>query len=260
MNTYDVKHNVYVVHTWVLRCLMATTPRRGRQTTRAYHHGDLRRSACAEAVRQIRARGFEALTLRGVAGELGVSQSALYRHFTNKSALLAAVGAEGFVTLRRELRLAWERAPGTFAGLDAMGEAYVRFAVAHPSHYRVMFDDVRTAGNVGTTVDGENTDAFSVLLEALTGLQRAGLVRSGDPHPLALHVWAQTHGIAMLALGGVLPTTDAALSLTRFSNARLQTGIAVAGEAGRARPTSASAPSAASRRSRDTRRRPARGR
>ena len=60
-----------------------------------------------EAVRVIQARGVEALTLRGVGATLGVSRTALYRHFSDKQALLSAVAREGFRTLRSELHEAW---------------------------------------------------------------------------------------------------------------------------------------------------------
>ena len=60
---------------------------------------------------------------------LGVSRTALYRHFADKSALLSAVAREGFRTLRLELLAAWERAGGGRQGFEAMGVAYVRFAV-----------------------------------------------------------------------------------------------------------------------------------
>src|SRR5215468_305180 len=104
-----------------------------------YHHGDLARALLHEAVRTIHRNGVEALTLRGVGDRLGVSRTALYRHFADKQALLDEVAADGFRTLRAALRGAWDAGGGGRAGFDAMGVAYVGFAVSHPSHYRVMF-------------------------------------------------------------------------------------------------------------------------
>ena len=89
-----------------------------------YHHGDLRRALLLEAVRTIQADGAAALTLRGVGDRLGVSRTALYRHFADKQALLGEVAAEGFRMLRAALREAWGR--GGRAGFDAMGVAYVQ--------------------------------------------------------------------------------------------------------------------------------------
>src|SRR5688572_30476807 len=108
-------------------------PRPARKRPDRYHHGDLGRALLQEAVRTIQLRGVEALTLREVGRRLGVSRTALYRHFTDKSALLSAVSREGFRTLRLELQAAWESRGRGRAGFAAMGVAYVRFAVANPS-------------------------------------------------------------------------------------------------------------------------------
>src|SRR5262245_10989842 len=110
-----------------------------RKRADRYHHGDLRRALLQTAVRTIQRHGVDGLTLRGVGGALGVSRTALYRHFTDKAALLAAVAAEGFRMLREQLAHAWEDGGRGLRGFEGMGAAYVRFAVAHPSHYRVMF-------------------------------------------------------------------------------------------------------------------------
>src|SRR5260370_17441752 len=87
-----------------------TRPRR-RKRPAAYHHGDLRRALLVETARTIREDGVDAVTLRAVAARLGVSRTALYRHFADKSALLAAVAREGFQRFRKDLTDAWPR-PG----------------------------------------------------------------------------------------------------------------------------------------------------
>src|SRR6187455_2389962 len=114
----------------------ARSPRPGRKSRDRYHHGDLRRALLQEAVRTIQTRGVEALTLRAAGQTLGVSRTALYRHFTDKAALLRAVAQEGFRMLRLELVAAWDKAGGGRNGFEQTGVAYVRFAVEHPAHYR----------------------------------------------------------------------------------------------------------------------------
>jgi len=113
--------------------------RAGKKPAKPYHHGDLRHALLDEALRTIQTRGVEHLTLRTVGERLGVSRSALYRHFADKQALLATVGKEGFRKLGQVVAHAWERNGRGRIGFAAMVRAYVQFAVAHPSHYRVMF-------------------------------------------------------------------------------------------------------------------------
>lgn len=194
-----------------------------RKRANRYHHGDLSRALLHEALRTIDKGGVSALTLRAVGSRLGVSRTALYRHFADKAALLAAVATEGFRTLRLQTREAWEEHGGGRKGLEAMGEAYVRFAVEHPSHYRVMFGGhVRDASPESDLVK-EGTGAFQVLVDALVSQQRKGQVRGDNPLELAQYVWATVHGIAMLAIDGQLkqPTVE----VIRFANERMRTGI-----------------------------------
>lgn len=193
-----------------------------------YHHGDLRRALLEAAVRTLQKRGFDALTLRAVGSELGVSRSALYRHFADKSALLTAVASEGFRRLHADLRGAWERGGKARAGSLAMGEAYVRFALENPWHYRVMFG----SGFQLDTDDPELVEAgkasFDVLVESLVEQQAQGLVRQEDPKTQANFVWAVVHGVAMLAIDKNLEHQGLDSSgLARYATARLYTGIAI---------------------------------
>src|SRR5687768_9601176 len=86
-----------------------------------YHHGDLQRALLEQALRTIQTDGVEQLTLRAVGEKLGVSRTALYRHFSDKQALLAAVGREGFRMLRQALTEAWEGHGRGRSGFEAMG-------------------------------------------------------------------------------------------------------------------------------------------
>jgi AcrR family transcriptional regulator len=193
-----------------------------------YHHGDLRRALLQAAVRTIQKHGFDALTLRAVGDDVGVSRSALYRHFADKSALLTAVAAEGFRMLRLDLLAAWEQAGKGNAGFEAMGEAYVRFAVANPWHYRVMFGGGFELDTSDAELGEEGAGAFQALVDALLEQQARGLARPDDAQAQANFVWALVHGIAMLAIDGNFEHQGADVAaLTRYAVERLRTGIGV---------------------------------
>jgi AcrR family transcriptional regulator len=173
-----------------------------------YHHGDLQRALLEEALRTIHTQGAEKLTLRGVGEKLGVSRTALYRHFSGKQALLAAVGREGFRMLRLALTNAWQQHGRGREGFEAMGMAYVAFAVANPSHYRVMFGRFIESCSKDAAFVQEATAAFQVLVDSLVELQEARLVRRDDPLVLARFVWSVVHGVAMLVIDGQLRGAD----------------------------------------------------
>jgi AcrR family transcriptional regulator len=202
-----------------------------RKKAGQYHHGDLRRALLEESLRTIEAGGVEGLTLRAVGDRLGVSRTALYRHFSDKPSLLAAVGREGFRMLRLELTAAWENGGGGREGFEAMGLAYVRFAVAHPSHYRVMFGRFAESCSKDEEFVQEARGAFQVLVDSLVSQQRAELVRQDEPVLLARFIWSVVHGVSMLAIDGQLRGQDErAEALAAYATARLRQAIA-AGEA-----------------------------
>ena len=191
-----------------------------------YHHGDLRRALVDEALRTIHAHGVEDLTLRGAGARLGVSRTALYRHFSDKQALVAAVGREGFRMLRLALSDAWQRHGKGRRGFEAMGVAYVNFAVAHPSHYRVMFGRFIESCSKDPAFVEEAVAAFQVLVDSLVEQQKAGLIRRDDPIMLARFIWSVVHGIAMLAIDGQLRGADEqGKALNRYAIDRLRDAI-----------------------------------
>jgi len=208
-----------------------TSPAAGpaRKPRNRYHHGDLRHALLLEAVRTIGDQGIEGLTLREVGRRLGVSRTALYRHFSDKSSLLAAVARDGFQRFAAALREGWTEGGPTLRGLELMGAAYVRFAVENPSHYRVMFGDYRRLCAVDPDLQRDAGASFEVLHQALITLQAAGAIRRDEPRQLALFVWAVVHGVAMLAIDGQLGQEMSAWQgmrgVVEFALERMRTGI-----------------------------------
>jgi len=172
----------------------------------SYHHPDLETALVDAALRTIAEKGVEALTLRGVGARLGVSRTALYRHFQDRTALVARVALEGFRKFGAALREAVDRARA--AGLDPMEEmgiAYIRFAIANQSHYKTMFGAVAGDWRRFKDLVTEADAAFAVLENTIIEQQRAGVLVEADPESLAAVVWAHVHGIASLVIAGHLP-------------------------------------------------------
>ena len=200
--------------------------RRRKKPAGQYHHGDLRRALVEEAVRTIRSLGVEQLTLRTIGERLGVSRTALYRHFSDKQALLAAVSTEGFRTLRLALSDAWEQHGRGRSGFEAMAVAYVSFAATHPAHYRVMFGRFLESAAGNADLQSEATAAFDVLVAALVAQQEAGIVRRDEPRLQARFIWAAVHGTAMLAIDGQLDGDEDGEALNAYAIERLRQAIA----------------------------------
>ncbi|WP_328807639.1 TetR/AcrR family transcriptional regulator [Nonomuraea antri] len=160
----------------------------------SYHHGDLR-AACLRAARELLEEdGSAGLSLRAVARRAGVSQTAPYRHFADRDALVSAVAAQGYRELAGHLAAA-HPAPASADDLAAVAVAYVRFALDHPALFRAMFAEPCDPGS-------EERVAATA---AISGYVR-GVVRSAfpgaDPDAMSTTVWALVHGLAFLHLDG----------------------------------------------------------
>lgn len=169
-----------------------------------YHHSDLRRALLDAALQALADR--KDISLRDVARRAGVSHTAPYRHFSDKEALLAAVAEEGFVAFGEYLRKAKESLEEKpLQALEATGVAYIRYAIEHPTHYRVMFgQNLHNCADYPALLDA-STATFEILVDIIQAGQTKGAIASGNARQLALGAWAQVHGLAMLLLDGQLP-------------------------------------------------------
>jgi AcrR family transcriptional regulator len=167
----------------------------------SYHHGDLRRALIDAALQTITEQGVSALTLREVAQQVGVSRMAPYRHFADKAALLAAVAEEGFRALKAQLIQAAGQLEPT-ERLQAIGVAYVEYAVTHAAHYRVMFGTERANRPSFPALLQVASETFDVLVQTLVACQQSGTIRVAEPVEQAQIAWSLVHGLSMLAIDG----------------------------------------------------------
>lgn len=174
-----------------------------------YHHGDLRQ-ALVEASLEIIAetRDASSVSLREVARRVGVSPAAPYRHFADKDVLLAAVAEEGFQQLLLALRVEVHVTDEPLARLQANGVAYVKFAIAHPAHYRVMFNSFRVEKENYPSLNTVAREAFAEMVHAITAGQAIGVIQPSDPRQLAWISWSLVHGLALLLIDRQLPIVD----------------------------------------------------
>ncbi|HEY5880588.1 MAG TPA: TetR/AcrR family transcriptional regulator [Nakamurella sp.] len=176
----------------------------------SYHHPDLRSVLLKEGIALARAGGPEAVSLRDVQRRAGVSNSAAYRHYADRAALLDAISDWANSDLSARMRAALD-AVAPAHGQDrrvatardrvrALGHVYVAYALQEPGLFATAFIDTRKAP--GTH---EHADApYALLGRCLDELVEAGAL---DPARRAwsdVAAWSAVHGLAVLLRGGPL--------------------------------------------------------
>ncbi|MEI7931690.1 MAG: TetR/AcrR family transcriptional regulator, partial [Alphaproteobacteria bacterium] len=164
------------------------------EEARPYHHGDLRRALITAAERILEREGPNALSLRAVAREAGVSAAAPYHHFKDKDELLAAVAHTGFEKLAEAMAKASDQVDDPYKRVNAIGVAYVCFARDNRALYHLMYDSSRRE-NFRAEPRKSGEGPTSVTLKALA---KAG-GEEVDPLQLELRQvagWCMTHGLA----------------------------------------------------------------
>ena len=182
-----------------------------------------RRRAIAAATRLFAAHGYDAVTMRAVAAELGVSAMTPYRYFDGKEALFAGVRAEAFRRFADRLEAALTGKGTPVARLGRLKQAYIAFAVDEPDAYRIMFELAQPspdppahapiargrgagAGHHSwhdSELAAQSARAFATLHRTVGEAVKAGELR-GDPRTIAHLIWADTHGLVSLHLAGKL--------------------------------------------------------
>jgi len=164
-----------------------------------YHHGALR-SALLEAAREaIDHAGSEAVSLRGLAEQLGVSRAAPYRHFADREALLATVAAGGFETHCAAYIALLDEVIDGRERLRRTTRFYLDFATAHPGLHRLMFESDFLARDMPPAV---LIPPANRAYQLLTDIVRRAFPREPEDLTLARTITTMSTTIGFLTLRG----------------------------------------------------------
>ncbi|MEM7077107.1 MAG: TetR/AcrR family transcriptional regulator [Pseudomonadota bacterium] len=164
-----------------------------------YHHGDLATTIMELAIEEIAQQGTERLSLRLLARQAGVSQTAPYRHFPTKTCLLAALATRGFVELRERVRSIVESDAPIETRFIGMGVSYVEFALENPVLYQLMFGGVVADFSAYESLQTAAKACYMEVRRCEQELIAAKRIPHEDVR-LGGAIWAGVHGIASLLL------------------------------------------------------------
>lgn len=179
------------------------------QAITPYHHGDLRNCAIIAAAELIEAMGSYDITIAQVAKRTGVSAPALYRHFKDKDALLTAVRELAHIGMMEYTTSAQDKVEhGTLEHLDALGAAYLRFAMDKKAFFGLMWENHGDADERRAEARAKRT-GFQLVHEAIELYFRKHRPESVDTAlQTATLLWSTAHGIATLQHNRLLDTFD----------------------------------------------------
>jgi AcrR family transcriptional regulator len=168
---------------------------------RAYHHGALRQALIEAAQAVIAERGVDGFSLRETARRAGVSPAAPGHHFKDARGLLTAVATEAFREFGDALAAA-DSGPNRETRIRAQGMAYVRFALANPAKFDLLW---RKALIDDTDPDYASAGhrAFMTLDRAVRGEQAPSTASTDPSLAPSIAAWSIVHGFARLAMDGV---------------------------------------------------------
>lgn len=185
-------------------------------TGERYHHGNLRQVLLDTAVELARADGPDAVVLRDVQRRAGVSNSAAYRHYADRDALLAAVTDVALQRLAAAMTAALAAVPPrgrrsrrALARFRVTGQAYIDFALSEPGLFRTAFAPDSTQRRDPVPDNGDAlVHPFQILTRCIDDLVTSGVVAPDSREGLDEAAWAAVHGLATLFLDGSLSAAD----------------------------------------------------
>jgi len=157
---------------------------------KAYHHGNLKKELIKTACKLCEIDGYTKLSIRSLAKESNVSQTAPYRHFKTKEDLYAAITKEGFDKLNKEMSSITSKNSKDY--LINCGKSYIDFGLKNANTYDLMFGTA-----VGNYADyPELSDSANNLFQIL--LSNFKKLSNDNDETVAfkcITLWSMVHGL-----------------------------------------------------------------
>lgn len=185
---------------------------------------DLRAALVAATLQLLEETGDpDAVTVAAIIAEVGCSPPTLYHYWPTRELLLREASADGYAEFRRSQAQATRREADPLDRIRLRGQAYLEFAFAKPSLFRVLFMDRPVPGQPPADPDDPGP-GLADLTADVSKAMAAGQLASADPLLVAVGLWAAVHGIAALWVNSPELPRDLARSV-----AAMQTDALLAG-------------------------------
>lgn len=146
-------------------------------------------------------QGYEGATIRKIADEVGLSSTALYMHFADKSEILNEICRNAFDTLAEEHRLILAEDAPPLARLRRIVENYIEFGFANPNAYRLAYltPSIETRHGAESVAQQTGAELFRAFVCVVEEAVEQGALK-GDARTLAQVIWASAHGLVSIVI------------------------------------------------------------
>ncbi|HYK77457.1 MAG TPA: TetR/AcrR family transcriptional regulator [Daejeonella sp.] len=145
--------------------------------------------------------GWQALSIRKIAGAIEYSVPVIYDHFANKEAILLEFTKQGFRRLNEELLKIKNRYPDPKQQIELMAYAYWDFAHDNKEYYQLMYGlGIPTCETVRQITE---LHAFTeIILEPIRNLIEKSNNKQTDPLLKLRTFWSMLHGMISIDMMG----------------------------------------------------------
>jgi AcrR family transcriptional regulator len=164
---------------------------------------EIRAMAIAAAAKHVETEGFQSLTARKVASNIGYTVGTLYHVFRNFDDLVIHMNAQTLDEMAALIQQNTRRLRNPEKRIRAMAEFYVKYATDHPDRWRLVFEHQAPRGLPTPVQMKERRDVmFEMVADNLREISPSRIPQEVDHTATAL--WSGIHGICILALTGKL--------------------------------------------------------
>lgn len=167
---------------------------------KSYHHGNLRETLIESALDILKEGTLADLSLRALARKAGVSQTAPYRHFEDKEALIAVLKEEGMRKLGEGMKELMKAEKDPLIRLQKLGMRYVEFAEIYPAHFKVMFEYDLNDYDKYCALHDVSDHCFQCLQETVNECLVLPNARKIEPAVAQFAAWSMVHGLSVLLM------------------------------------------------------------
>jgi AcrR family transcriptional regulator len=154
------------------------------------------------ALRILEAEGPQAVSMRRVAKEVGVTPMAIYHHFPSRDALLNAVVESEFAQLVEFLGQSNGKRSFEAAMIQIM-DGYIDYAFAHPRIFDYVFSMPRPgARRFPDDFRARRSPTLNITADIVSSWMKLGKLKRDDQWEIAMELWAHIHGYLTLWRGG----------------------------------------------------------